>query len=159
MLQINPLDFALHLVNIIVLFIVLRSLLIKPVRKFMADREAKFQKEREVIDTARADADALKAQYESSLSEARKTAEELVQERLSRAENDALEIVSNAREEARQALSKAHEQNIADRDELLGQLHDQTAILAVDLAGHILEREVSAEDNERLINDFFKKVG
>ena len=159
MLQINPVDFALHLVNIIVLFIILRSLLIKPVRKFMADREAKFQKERDAIDATRADTDALKAQYESSLAEARKTAEELVQERLSRAECDAQEIISNAREEARQALSKAHEQNIADRDELLGQLHDQTAILAVDLAGHILEREVSAEDNERLINDFFKKVG
>ncbi len=159
MLEINPLDFALHLLNIVVLFIVLRSLLIKPVRKFMADREAKFAREREAIDNARAEVDALKTQYEGSLSEAKKTADELVQERLKRAECEAQEITENARQEAHQSLSKAHAQAVAERDELMQQLQEQTAVLAVDLAGHILEREVSATDNERLINEFFKKVG
>ncbi len=159
MLEINPLDFALHLLNIIVLFIILRSLLIKPVRKFMADREAKFAREREAIDKTRAEADALKSQYEGSLSEAKKTADELVQERLKRAECEAQEITENARQEAQHTLSRAHTQAVAERDELMQQLQEQTAVLAVDLAGHILEREVSATDNERLINEFFKKVG
>ncbi len=158
-MNINPYDFALHLLNIVVLFIILRSLLIKPVRKFMADREAKFAREREAIDNARAEADALKTQYEGSLSEAKKAADELVQERLKRAECEAQEILDGAKQDAQHALSRAHAQSVAERDELLQQLQEQTAVLAVDLAGHILEREVSAEDNERLINEFFKKVG
>ena len=158
-MEIHPIDFALNLINIVVLFIILRSLLIKPVRKFMADREAKFARERDDIDKSRAEADALKTQFEGSLSEAKKTADELVQERLKRAECEAQEITENARQEAHHALSKAHAQAVAERDELMQQLQEQTAVLAVDLAGHILEREVSATDNERLINEFFKKVG
>ncbi len=159
MLEINPIDFALHVLNIIVLFVILRSLLIKPVRKFMADREAKFASEREAIDKTRAEADALKQEYEGSLSQAKKSADELVQERLKRAECDAQEVVDKARQEAQQTLSKAHAQAVSERDELMQQLQEQTAVLAVDLAGHILEREVSAQDNEHLINEFFKKVG
>lgn len=159
MLEINPLDFALHIVNIVVLFVILRSILIKPVRIFMDEREAKFAREREEINKTRSEADALKAQFESSLRDAKKTADELIQERLKRAESEAQEILSGAKQEAQKTLSRAHAQAVAERDEMMQQLQEQTAVLAVDLAGHILEREVSAEDNERLINEFFKKVG
>lgn len=159
MLEINPLDFALHIVNIVVLFVILRSILIKPVRNFMDEREAKFAREREEINKTRSEADALKAQFESSLRDAKKTADELIQERLKRAESEAQEILSGAKQEAQKTLSRAHAQAVAERDEMMQQLQEQTAVLAVDLAGHILEREVSAEDNERLINEFFKKVG
>ncbi|HWR24475.1 MAG TPA: ATP synthase F0 subunit B [Feifaniaceae bacterium] len=158
-MEFDPIDIVMHVINIIVLFVILRGLLIKPVRKFMAEREAKFAREREAIDQSRAEADALKTRYEGSLSTAKKTADELVQERLKRAECDAQEILEHAKQDAQHALSKAHDQALAERDELMLQLQEQTAVLAVDLAEHILEREVRAEDNERLINEFFKKVG
>ena len=42
-MELYPIDIAIHLVNIIVLYILLRLLLWKPVRKFMAAREARVQ--------------------------------------------------------------------------------------------------------------------
>ena len=40
-------DFIEHLLNILVLFLVLRYFLYKPVRKYMTDREASFENERQ----------------------------------------------------------------------------------------------------------------
>ncbi|MPM95950.1 hypothetical protein SDC9_143106 [bioreactor metagenome] len=42
---------------------------------------------------------------------------------------------------------------------MLGDLKSQTAELAVDIAGKILEREVKQEDHQRIIDSFFDKVG
>ena len=42
---------------------------------------------------------------------------------------------------------------------MMNELKAQTAELAVDIAGKILEREVTQEDHQRIIDSFFDKVG
>ena len=50
-------------------------------------------------------------------------------------------------------------QAVAEREGMLNDLKAQTAELAVDIAGKILEREVTQEDHQRIIDSFFDKVG
>ena len=66
-MEFHLIDFIEHILNVVVLFLLLRTFLYKPVRKFMQDREAKFAREREQIDASRTAADSLKAQYELSM--------------------------------------------------------------------------------------------
>ena len=47
----------------------------------------------------------------------------------------------------------------AERARALSDMEDQIADLAVDMAGHILQREVKLEDNKAVLKDFFQKVG
>ena len=47
----------------------------------------------------------------------------------------------------------------AERARALSDMEDQIADLAVDMAGHILQREVKLEDNKAVVKDFFQKVG
>lgn len=158
-MEFHLIDFVQHVLNIIVLFLLLRLFLYKPVSKFMAAREAKFASEREAIMAGQQETSALKVQYEASLADARRTAERMADEKLQVAEREAEEIRQKAKKDAQRILADAHTQAMAERDEMLGELKDQTAALAVDLAGHILEREVSTADNQRIIDDFFRKVG
>ena len=38
-MELYPIDLAIHVVNLVVLFLILRALLFQPIRKFMAARE------------------------------------------------------------------------------------------------------------------------
>ena len=152
-------DFIEHALNLLIFFLLLRHFLYKPVSKFMAEREAKFAREREQLDASRNEANVLKAQYEISMKNARLDAEHIADERRKAAEREADDLRKKAKQDAQGILSDAMQQAVAEREGMLSELKTQTAELAVDIAGKILEREVTQEDHQRIIDSFFDKVG
>ena len=87
---INPVSLLMHLVNIVILYIVFRLLLYKPVAKFMKSRQERFAKEREELDAEKAEADAIRAQGDEILHKARSDAETQVAQIMAQADKDAL---------------------------------------------------------------------
>ena len=158
-MEFKLIDFIEHALNLLILFLLLRTFLYKPVSKFMAQREEKFARERAQIDTSRNEANVLKAQYESSMKNARLDAEHIAEERRKAAEREAEDLRKKAKQDAQGILSDAMTQAVAEREGMLNDLKSQTAELAVDIAGKILEREVNKEDHQRIIDSFFDKVG
>ena len=158
-MEFHLIDFIEHILNVVVLFLLLRTFLYKPVRKFMQDREAKFAREREQIDESRTAADSLKAQYELSMKNAKLEAEKLAEAKLNSAKHEAEDLRKKAKQDAQVLLTDAMAQAVTERDGLLVELKSQTAELAVDIAEKILEREVKPEDHQRVIDSFFDKVG
>ncbi|NLI53737.1 MAG: F0F1 ATP synthase subunit B [Clostridiales bacterium] len=158
-MEFHLIDFIEHALNLLILFLLLRTFLYKPVSKFMAEREAKFASEREQIDASRDEANVLKAKYETSMKNARLDAEHLAEERRKAAEREADDLRKKAKQDAQGILSDAMTQAVAEREGMLNDLKAQTAELAVDIAGKILEREVTQEDHQRIIDCFFDKVG
>ena len=158
-MEFKLIDFIEHALNLLILFLLLRIFLYKPVSKFMAEREAKYAHEREQIDASRNEASVLKAQYESSMKNAWLDAETIAEERRKAAEREAEDLRKKAKQDAQGILSDAMHQAMVEREGMLGDLKSQTAELAVDIAGKILEREVTQEDHQRIIDSFFDKVG
>ncbi|MBA4347562.1 MAG: ATP synthase F0 subunit B [Clostridiales bacterium] len=158
-MEFHLIDFIEHALNLLILFLLLRHFLYKPVSKFMAEREAKFAREREQLDASWNEANVLKAQYETSMKNARLDAEHIADARHKAAEREAEDLRKKAEQDAQGILSDAMRQAVAEREGMLKELRSQTAELAVDIAGKILEREVSQEDHQRIIDSFFDKVG
>ena len=158
-MEFHLIDFIEHALNLLILFLLLRHFLYKPVSKFMQEREANFTRERERLDASRNEANVLKAQYETSMKNARLDAEHIAEERRKAAEREAEELRKKARQDAQGILSDAMHQAVAEREGMMNELKTQTAELAVDIAGKILEREVTQEDHQRIIDSFFDKVG
>lgn len=158
-MEFHLIDFIEHTLNLLILFLLLRTFLYKPVSKFMAEREAKFAREREQIDTSRNEADELKSKYETSMKNARLDAEHIAEERRKAAEREAEDVRKKAKQDAQEILTDAMKQAVTEREGMLSDLKSQTAELAVDIAGKILEREVTQEDHQRIIDSFFDKVG
>ena len=79
-MEFHLIDFIEHALNLLIFFLLLRHFLYKPVSKFMAEREAKFAREREQLDASRNEANVLKAQYETSMKNARLDAEHIAEE-------------------------------------------------------------------------------
>jgi F-type H+-transporting ATPase subunit b len=70
-MELTPLDILYHVINIVILYVLLRFILYKPVRKFMAARADRIQKQLEdaaAMEKAAADEKAL---YDKKIADAK----------------------------------------------------------------------------------------
>ncbi len=158
-MEFKLLDFVQYILNLIVLFLILRAVLYKPVKKFMKARQDRIQKQQDDAKTALEAAQGEKQQYEALLSDSRAEAGKLMEQSRADAEKSASEIIREAQEQARQILAEARERAEAERAEALAGVRGEAAGISLELASKILAREVSALDNARLIDEYFSKVG
>lgn len=107
-MELYPIDIAIHLLNIIVLYVLLRLLVWKPVRKFMAGREERIQSQLDAAAKAQADAQASQTEYKQKLAAAQTTCEQLMAEGRKQAAVSGQKILAQAQEEAGRILEKAH---------------------------------------------------
>lgn len=157
-MEFNLLDIVQHVLNIVVLYIIIRALVYKPVRSYMQQRDAMFLEKQAQTAQALEQAQALQEKHELLLQGTKQEAREMADRRLELASANAEKLVAEAKEKAAQLLQEARAQVNQETQEARKEMQDQIAALAMDLAVHILGREISKEDNSRLIDEYFEKV-
>jgi F-type H+-transporting ATPase subunit b len=158
-MEFNLVDILQHVLNIILLYIILRALVYKPVREYMKKRNDDLERQRLEISESKSEAMDLKAQYEQSLSGAKAEADSKVRDGVQRADKAAKEIIEKAKKDAGAVLVEAREQAALEQKRLEGAMKKEVADLALELASKILEREVSADDNRSVIEQYFEGLG
>ena len=101
-------DLIINIINIIVLFVIVKSLAYKPVKKFLDARKARIDESLKNAEDKNAEADALKAQYEDALKQSRQESDKIIGEAELSAQKRAAEITSDA-DKRRLTLPKRQE--------------------------------------------------
>ena len=150
-------DLIINIVNIIVLFLIIKALVYKPVKKFLDDRTAR-------VEAAAAKAKEQQAQIENTakegeriIADARTQADGIVSEAEQKAREKAERITARAQvaEQKNKALADSKE----EREEFIESAREDIAGLAVGISEKILCREVSEADNRKIVDDFFAEKG
>jgi len=139
--------FVITIINITILFLVLRKLLFKPVTKFMAERVERIQSSIAQSEKDKLDARALLAQYEAKLKTAEAEAMDIVSKARERAEAEAEKIIAEGRASADETMANAKKQVEAERKAALVVFRQEAAALVVTATGHLVGREIKSEDN------------
>ena len=139
--------FIITIINITVLFIVLRFLLFKPVTKFMAERTKRVQDSIDQAEKEKNQAKTLLAQYEEQLRSAELEAQAIINSAREQAQQEAEKIITGSRFSAEAALEKARLQMEAERQAALVNFKEEMAGLVVSAAGRLLSREIKSEDS------------
>jgi F-type H+-transporting ATPase subunit b len=79
-MALSPLNILIYIINIVVLYLLLRVLLYKPIRKFLDKREQKIQAQLTDAEEAKKKAHALLEQYQRQLAQAEEEAKKITQE-------------------------------------------------------------------------------
>ena len=145
--------------NLIILYLFLKKLLWVPVKNIIDQRQAEIDGLYTDAENSRVAANEMKDQYEQRLKEASVEAAGIVKEATDRASRKGDEIVQQAQEEAAAIKRKADKDIEMERARAMNELKDQISDAAVQIAGKIVEREVKAEDHDKLIQNFIDKVG
>jgi len=154
----HPIDIVISLINIAVLFILLRLILWKHINRFLAARSERVRSERESIEKSRLAVEALKQEYDEKIEGIEALGRDLMRESQIKASEEAEETLAEAKEKARTMIQEARERIAGEKETALINARREIAQLATDMAARILKREVSPEDTTTAIDDFFKKA-
>jgi F-type H+-transporting ATPase subunit b len=150
------LDFSVTLVitiiNIIVLTVILRRILFKPVTKFMADRAKKVQDSIDQAEKDRASSQKTLEQYQQKLNGADAEAEAIVKTARAQAEEQARQIVADGKAESESLVAAAHRQIEVEQQAAFARFKLEAAALVMAVSARLMQREFSGEDNRRYAN-------
>ncbi|MBO4338686.1 MAG: F0F1 ATP synthase subunit B [Clostridia bacterium] len=151
-----PLDLLLNILNIILLFLITRFLVYKPVKKFMQERKDRIEKEKADAEQQLREANDLKEEYSSLLADADEKARQTVLDGENEAKKRSAEIIGKANDEAERIRKDAEEKAEKEKGEALESMKGEVASLAVSISEKILSREITDKDNERIVESFLK---
>lgn len=158
-LGLDPLQIGIHVLNVIILFVVLRLLLYKPVLKYMKKRENTFANKVDELDMREKELIREKEEYDKIMADADNKAAAIITKSNEIARDHAREILDNAKEHSRDLVLRAKKEIEAEKVQTRSELKTEITDMAVQIAEKVLEREVSLEDNRKIIDEFFERVG
>lgn len=145
-----------EIINLVVLYFLLRHFLIRPVTEIMEKRRKVIQEGLQNAQDAQNDAMKMKQEYKEALKGARQESAELIEQARSDAKTEYERIVSEAGEKAANLIESAKESVRLEREKTMKELRSQIAGLAVASA----EKIVSSEGgNQGIYDQFLKEVG
>ncbi|MDR3217225.1 MAG: F0F1 ATP synthase subunit B [Clostridiaceae bacterium] len=156
-LNLNIIEILIHMFNLAVLIVAVRFLLYKPIKKFMEKRAAEYRTADEETRKKLQEAEEFNENSKKLLDEARREAVSIADSTSASAREQADEIVTEAKEKAEGILERAYEDIRLKTEEETRGLKHAISELAVTLASEILEKEVTAEDNDKAIDDILNK--
>lgn len=148
---IDPLSFALHFLNLVILILVLYVLVYKPMKRFIAKRKEIVGEELNKIDEEKervAKKDALLTEEKTRLEDERHDAYAAV---IADARDQSGKILDLANQKAGRLLSETEKQCKAEHEQFLARHSEAIADLACGIAGRLMDKELSREEHLDLI--------
>ena len=151
--------FLAQICNLMIQLVIFKKFLLKPIRQVIADRKAKADSEIADAQKLRTEAEAMKAEYEQNLQNARTEANQIVAAAQKTATARSEEIVGEARAQAAALKQKAEADIAQERKKAVNEVKDELGGIAMEIASKVVEREISEKDHKDLIDEFIKNVG
>ena len=151
--------FLAQICNLMIQLVIFKKFLLKPIKQVIADRKAKADSEIADAQKLRTEAEAMKAEYEQNLQNARTEANQIVAAAQKTATARSEEIVGEARAQAAALKQKAEADIAQERKKAVNEVKDEIGGIAMEIASKVVEREISEKDHKDLIDKFIKNVG
>ena len=135
-----PWTFVATILNLFIQVYLIKRFLFKPINEILEKRKAHADAEIQDATKAKEEAQAMKAEYE---------------ENMQNAKNKASEILTTAQKTA--AIQSEEMLREASR-KAVNELKDEIGGMAMEIAGKVIEREVNEKDHAKLIDDFISQV-
>lgn len=150
-----PIDILLNILNIVLLFLIVRKLAYKPVRKFMDARTERIRAAGEEAAAKSTEADIAKAKYEAMLCDAQAQKEKMLEQAKREASAEAACIVEQANCRAEAILQQARLEAKQTHDNALKDMQGEVVSLAFDISEKLLERSVQDADTKKMADRLF----
>ncbi|WP_040346590.1 F0F1 ATP synthase subunit B [Neobacillus bataviensis] len=156
---INTGDIIFQLIMFIILMALLKKFAWGPLMGIMKEREAHVANEITAAENSRQEAKKLLEEQRTLLKEARTDAQGLIESAKKQGDLQREEIITTARSEAERIKESAKLEIEQQKEKAVTAIREQVAQLSVLIASKVIEKELSAADQEKLINDYIQEAG
>jgi F-type H+-transporting ATPase subunit b len=124
------------------------------INRTLEQRQAAITGRMEEAERAKAEAESLLADYRGQLAEARVEANRIIEEARKTAEQLRTDLISKTEEEAEQIRAKAREEAAAEKSRALAEARSQVGNISVDLAERIVGESLDGQAHQKLIDRY-----
>lgn len=158
-ISINIWQIIISLANLVILFLILKKFLFKPVKKVLAERQKTLDKRYLEAEQAVTQAEENKKSWEEKMKSAEDEADAIIKTASDDAKHRGDRIVAEARDTAdgivRQAKTEAELERRKAEEGIKREIVDVSAALTE----KILEREINTQDHRAMIDSFIEEIG
>ncbi|MCI5902929.1 MAG: F0F1 ATP synthase subunit B [Blautia sp.] len=154
-----PWTFVAQICNLFIQVYLIKRFLFKPINAMLEKRKAMADAQIQDAVKANEEAQAMKQEYEQSMEEAKARANEIVTQAQRTATLQSEEMLKEAGRQATAMKEKAEADIAQERRKAVNDIKDEIGGMAMEIAGKVIEREISEEDHAKLIEEFIANVG
>ncbi|MFN8423507.1 MAG: F0F1 ATP synthase subunit B [Anaerolineae bacterium] len=159
-LGINGPLLGLQILHFVLLLVLLRVLLYKPILNMMRKRTEQIQTSLAEADKVRQQAATERATLEAQIAEERRSSQDRLRMAVARGEEAAERRLAEANTEAEQLLARARAEAEQTRAQALAGMQNDIAELALMAAGKVLGEAIDASKHRKLVDGFLsQKLG
>ena len=147
------------IVNILVLFLLLKHFLFKPITEMMDSRTAEIENNLKDAEDQKQKASELTAQYEEKLQGAHAEAAQIVSEARQRGQREYDAILKTAGQDAQKEQERARADMEREREEMLRGVQENVTELVLLTASKLSQKELDEETDRKLVDSFLSEAG
>lgn len=158
LLNLDPVTFIIMIVNLIVLYILLRWLFFKPVNNFLEKRRQKVHDDLDNAQRDREEAQRLLEEHRQLVAQNKGEAAKIIDNAVRQADVRKEEIIAQAGQEAAAMLERAKAEIAQEQVKVMEELRADISNLAVAVAEKMLARNLTAQDQEAIFTAVLEEL-
>jgi len=145
-------------VTFFVLFLIMKKFFFEKIHNFMEERELKVKTAFENADAVNAAAEKNLNDYKAKLKNAEGERREILTNAKNSATDNSREIVAAAEKRAAEIITQAQQEIEREKERALADMHQQVAMLSMYAAEKIIEKNLSARDQQAIIDNAIREA-
>lgn len=158
-ISVNLWQTVISLLNLVLLFLLVKKFLFKPVMKVLEQRQKQIDDRYAEADEANAEAQQSRKSWEEKLAGADAEADSILQTATENARRRGDKLVAEARDEADSIVRMARNEAQLERQKAAAGIKQEIVEVSGALAEKLLEREINRQDHRALIDSFIEEIG
>ena len=157
-ISINFGQILISLLNLLLLFLILKHFLYVPVKNIVADRQELLKRQFDVAENAVSKAKINEEYWNGKIKNAQQEANSIIKNAMDNANQNSKEIISDAKKKARDIVTQAEINAKIERKKAENSIKKEIADASTILAEKIISREINEYEQKNLIDNFIKEM-
>ena len=157
MIDIN-MTLVAQIFNFLILVAILYKVAYKPLIKVLDEREAKIANNISDAETQQKEAEALKAEYQKELANARMQAQEIVDKAMKAASEERDASIAETKAETARMIKVAREEIAREQAKAIAEVRGQVVALSMAAATKVIGNNIDESVDAKLVEDFIDKI-
>ena len=147
---------AFTILNILVLFFILKKFLFKPVTNHMDNRTKKIQEALDAAEESKEMVRQMKIEYDEKIKAAKDEGQKVIEMYKKMAEKEYNSIIETAKTEADQMISNAKAELQVEKEQLITSIKGEISDLVLATSEKVLKENLDDDTNRKLISEFIE---
>mgnify|MGYP005774137517 CR=1 FL=1 len=143
--------------NILILYFILKKILFKPVTKYMSDRSNKIKEALDMAEEAKKKVEEMEKEHQARLKEVKEQGVLIMDTYKKKAENEYNSIIEKAKQDAEIMIKNTRNELEVEKEKLINDIKGEVTELVLAASKKVLNENLDEKTNKKLIQEFLNE--